>query len=57
MSSVCPAAALTMRCISVKVSIFLPLMDWIRSPGWKPAAAAALLAWIVSTRAGVADLP
>ena len=39
--------------MSVKVSIFRPLIETIRSPGWKPAACAALPACMVSTRAGV----
>ena len=41
-SSVSPALVLTKRCISLKLSIARPLMDSTRSPGWNPAAAAAL---------------
>ena len=37
-----PALMLTMRCMSEKLSIFSPLIVRTRSPGWKPAAWAAL---------------
>ena len=52
-SSGWPARGADRRCMSVKVSIFLPLITiTIRSPALKPAACAALPAWTVSTRAG-----
>ncbi len=52
-----PELMLTMRCMSEKLSICSPLMDKTRSPGWKPAALAALAGCTASTRALVVCLP
>ena len=52
-----PACVPTMRCMSVKLSILVPSMSVTMSPTWNPAAAAALLASILSTRAVVLGLP
>ena len=52
-----PALTLTMRCMSAKLSIFSPSMARTRSPGLKPAAAAALSGCTASTRALVVCLP
>ena len=46
-----------MRCMSEKVPIALPSIAVTMSPAWKPAAAAALPASILSTRAVVLGLP
>ena len=43
--------------MSEKLPIFVPLMDVTTSPTWKPAAAAALPASTLSTRAVVLGLP
>jgi hypothetical protein len=43
--------------MSEKLSIFSPSIATTRSPGWKPAACAALAGCTVSTRALVVCLP
>ena len=52
-SRVCPACALTIRCMSEKLSIFCPLIASTTSPGCRPAAAAGEFGWTASMRAEV----
>ena len=54
---VSPALVLTIRCISVKLSTARPLIVKTTSPGWNPAAAAALSAWTWSTRGDALGFP
>ncbi len=50
-SSVRPALAPTMRCMSEKLLTLRPSIASTTSPGWKPAAAAAESGCTASTRA------
>ena len=52
-----PELVATIRCMSAKLSIGRPSMATIRSPGLRPAAAAALSGWTASTRAAITCLP